>query len=179
MLTRCTAALMILSACAREGFPPGGPEDRTPPQLVETAPAKNATRVPLSAHLEFTFSEKIDHASFEQALFISPAPAQDEDKKLRFRWRGLRVEVIFPDSLRRERTHVVTLGTDVRDLRNNRLANAFSLAFSTGDSIDTGEINGKIFHEKPAGVLILAYLLEATVGDSAQAPPVQAQPAQA
>ncbi len=167
--------IIILSACAREGFPPGGPEDRTPPQLVEVAPAKNATRVPLSAHLEFTFSEKIDRASFEQALFISPAPVQDEDKQLRFRWRGPHVEVTFPDSLRRERTYVVTLGTDVRDLRNNRLASAFSLAFSTGDSIDTGEIHGKIFHEKPAGVLILAYLLDAG-SDTARAEAVRSQP---
>lgn len=176
-LIRCVAGFsIILSACAREGFPPGGPEDRTPPQLVEAAPAKNATRVPLSAHLEFTFSEKIDHASFEQALFISPAPVQDEDKQLRFRWRGLRVQVFFPDSLRRERTYVVTLGTDVRDLRNNRLASAFSLAFSTGDSIDTGEVHGKIFHEKPAGILLLAYLLEAAAGDSARAESVLAEP---
>ncbi|MCI0694670.1 Ig-like domain-containing protein [candidate division KSB1 bacterium] len=170
LLTRYISVFMVLSACAREGFPPGGPEDRTPPQLVEAAPAKNATRVPLSTHLEFTFSEKIDHASFEQALFISPAPVQNEDKKLRFRWRGLRVEVGFPDSLRPERTYVVTLGTDVRDLRNNRLASAFSLAFSTGDSIDTGEIHGKIFHEKPAGILILAYLLDAG-SDTARAEP--------
>ncbi|MGH7454020.1 MAG: Ig-like domain-containing protein, partial [bacterium] len=131
--------------------------------------------MPLSTHLEFTFSEKIDHASFEQALFISPASAQNEEKRLRFRWRGLRVEVIFPDSLRQERTYVVTLGTDVRDLRNNRLASAFSLAFSTGDSIDTGEIHGQIFHEKPAGVLILAYLLGAA-GDSGRVQPARAEP---
>jgi methionine-rich copper-binding protein CopC len=161
MLTRCLAALMVLWACAHQGFPPGGPEDRTPPELVEVSPAKNATRVPLASHLLFKFSEKVDRASFEPALFISPTPALDEDKKLKFRWRGQQVEVIFPDSLRADRTYVVTLGTDVRDLRGNRLAGAFSLAFSTGDSIDTGEIQGKIFHDKPAGILILAYLLDA------------------
>lgn len=163
--------VLMLFACARQAFPPGGPEDRTPPELVDVSPAKNATRVPLSAHLQFTFSEKVDHASFEQALFISPTPLTDEDKKLRFRWRGQRVEVIVPDSLREDRTYVVTLGTDVRDLRNNRLAAAFSFAFSTGDSIDTGEIRGKIFHEKSAGILILAYLLNAE-----QAAPAQTQP---
>jgi uncharacterized protein (DUF2141 family) len=148
---------MILSACAREGFPPGGPEDRTPPQIVGVSPEQNATRVPLSTRLELTFSEKIDRASFEQAFFISPTTGE---KKLRFRWHGPRVEVVFPDSLRPQRTYVVTLGTDVRDLRNNRMERAFSLAFSTGDSIDTGEIRGRIFHDKPAGILILAYLLE-------------------
>ncbi|MDZ7344525.1 MAG: Ig-like domain-containing protein, partial [candidate division KSB1 bacterium] len=153
---RWTVGLILIAACAREGLPPGGPEDRTPPQIIEAFPQQNATHVPLSTRLQFVFSEKVDRASFEQAFFISPTP---RGKPLRFRWHGRRVEVVFPDSLRR-RTYVATIGTDVRDLRGNRMERAFSLAFSTGDRIDTGEIRGRIFHERPAGILMLAYLLE-------------------
>jgi uncharacterized protein (DUF2141 family) len=153
------ASLVLLSACARQLPPPGGPEDRTPPQILSATPEPNATRVSLSARPQFVFSEKIDHASFEQAFFVSPTPSGD--KKTRFRWRGKQVEIVFPDSLDAARTYVITIGTDVRDRRGNRLESAFTLAFSTGDSINTGEIHGKLFHDKRAGVLIMAYVLSA------------------
>ncbi|MDZ7361056.1 MAG: Ig-like domain-containing protein [candidate division KSB1 bacterium] len=153
------AVLMFLPACARQLPPPGGPEDRTPPQILSAAPQPNATRVSRSARPQFIFSEKVDHTSFEQAFFVSPTPSGE--KKTRFRWRGKQVEIVFPDSLDAARTYVITIGTDVRDLRGNRFENALTLAFSTGDSIDTGEIHGKIFHDKRAGVLIMAYVLSA------------------
>lgn len=162
----CGTSFILLSACARQLPPPGGPEDRTPPKILSAAPEPNATRVSHSARPQFTFSEKIDHTSFEQAFFVSPRPSlkyyEKEgrgDQKTRFRWRGKQVEIVFPDSLHAQRTYVITIGTDVRDLRGNRLESAFTLAFSTGDSIDAGEIHGKIFHDKHAGVLIMAYLL--------------------
>lgn len=158
MRVLCVAVMLavVLFACARQLPPPGGPEDRTPPKILSATPEQNATRVALSTRPRFVFSENIDHQSFAPAFFVSP-PLQNE-KPLRFRWHGKAVEVIFPDSLRAARTYVINLGTDVRDLRGNRLAGAFTLAFSTGDSIDTGEMHGKIFFDKPAGVLIMAYL---------------------
>ncbi len=150
------SSVVIICSCARQLPPPGGPEDRTPPKILSAIPEQNATRVGLSTRPRFTFSEKIDHQSLALAFFISP-PMQSE-KPMRFRWHGKEVEVIFPDSLHAARTYVINLGTDVRDLRGNRLAGAFTLAFSTGDSIDAGEIHGKILFDKPAGVLIMAYL---------------------
>lgn len=151
--------LIILAACARQAPPPGGPEDRTPPKILSATPEQNATRVSLATRPQFFFSEKIDRASFASAFFVSPP--FPSDKPMRFRWHGKRVEVILPDSLHVARTYVVTIGTDVRDLHGNRLERAFTLAFSTGDSLDTGEIQGHIFFDKPAGVLIMAYLLAA------------------
>jgi len=155
-IIRWIASLVVLSACARQAPPPGGPEDRTPPKILSTTPEQNAVRVSLSTRPQFIFSEKIDRLSFEQAFFVSPTPPIDE--KIRFRWHGKQVEVIFPDSLMAPRTYVVTIGTGVRDWRGNRMEGAFTLAFSTGDSIDSGEMHGKVFHDKPAGVLIMAYL---------------------
>jgi uncharacterized protein (DUF2141 family) len=155
---RCACAFFIFfTACARQASPPGGPEDRIPPKILAATPEQNAAHVARSTRPRFAFSEKIDRASFAQAFFVSP-PIQGE-RPIRFRWHGKQVEVVFPDSLRAQRTYVMTIGTDVRDLRGNRLESAFSLAFSTGDSIDAGEIHGKIFYDKPAGVLVMAYLL--------------------
>lgn len=152
-------SLSIIYSCARQLPPPGGPEDRTPPQILSVIPEQNATRVSLSTRPRLVFSEKIDHQSLAQAFFVSPP--MPSEKPMRFRWHGKEVEMIFPDSLHAARTYVINLGTEVRDLHGNRLAGAFTLAFSTGDSIDTGEVHGKVFFDKPAGVLIMAYLLRA------------------
>ncbi|MEK7727574.1 MAG: Ig-like domain-containing protein [candidate division KSB1 bacterium] len=154
--------LLFIWQCARQASPPGGPEDKTPPRILAVSPKPDSTRVGRDTRLLFTFSEKIDRKSFADALFISPSPnlSHPEEEEFRFKWRGREVEVSFPDSLRPQRTYVVTLGTDVRDLRNNRLAGAFTFAFATGDSLDRGEITGRVFASKPSGILIMAYILE-------------------
>lgn len=147
--------------CARQASPPGGPEDKTTPRILLVSPRPDSTRVGRATRLVFTFSEKVDHKSFESALFVSPSPTlSPEEEAFRFKWRGREVEVSFADSLREQRTYVVTLGTDVRDLRSNRMASAFTFAFATGDSLDRGEITGRVFSAKPAGILIMAYILE-------------------
>lgn len=148
--------------CARQVAPPGGPEDKTPPRILSVSPRPDSTRVGRDTRLLFMFSEKVDRKSFQDALFISPSPnlSSPDEEAFRFKWRGREVEVSFTDSLRAQRTYVVTLGTDVRDLRNNRMAGAFTFAFATGDSLDRGEINGRVFAAKPSGILILAYIIE-------------------
>jgi hypothetical protein len=150
--------IFILSSCARQGFPPGGPEDRTPPKILELTPKSDSTRVPLTASLKFVFSEKVDRRSFEQAIFISPNPASGE-KKLRFRWRGEKVEVTFPDSLRADRTYVVTSERTCATCATIAWAR-FRWRSAPVTASTPARFYGQIYHEKPAGVLILAYLLE-------------------
>jgi hypothetical protein len=70
------------------------------------------------------------------------------------------VEIRYTDKLRDSTTYVLTLGTDVKDTRNNRLAEAFSLAFSTGTTIDSAYVTGRVLAAKPEGVMIYAYRLD-------------------
>ncbi|MCK6559729.1 Ig-like domain-containing protein [candidate division KSB1 bacterium] len=155
------AALVGLT-CAKTGSPPGGPVDDIPPKILSTSPARDATGVARDTQLSFTFSEKVNRKSFEESLFITPSLGGEleEEAELKFDWQGRTVHIRFPDSLRARRTYVVNLGTDVRDLRGVRLLEAFALAFTTGDTLDRGEIRGRIWGEKAAGVLIMAYILE-------------------
>jgi len=146
----------LLVACAKQGFPPGGPIDKTPPRIVKVYPPPDSTGVDTRTWVEFTFSESVDRRSVEEALFISPNPGD-----LKYRWKGKRLKIEFLDTLKKGRTYVVTLGTDVKDLRNNRMKESFTLAFSTGDSLDKGEISGRVFGEgRVEGALVWAYLLE-------------------
>jgi hypothetical protein len=152
---------LLLVQCAGQIPPPGGPEDRTPPAITRTFPDTNATRV-VADHIELEFSEYVDRRSAEESIFISPYVGH-----LEFDWSGTEVEVRFSEQLRKNTTYVVTVGTDVVDYRaRNRMASGFTLAFSTGDSIDHGAISGRVFDEKPEGIMIFAYQLHSLVRDT-------------
>jgi len=147
--------VLCLVACAKQSPPPGGPVDEVPPKILEVDPPSGTVRVSRDTQVRFLFSEKIDRRSLDEAIFVTPNPGGD----LRFDWRGPALEIKFPDSLRSNTTYVVTLGTGIRDLRNNRLDQSISVAFSTGDSIAAGELRGRIYGEKVQGVLVGAYLV--------------------
>ena len=151
-------AIFLLS-CANQIPPEGGPTDTSPPTIISTYPA------PYTLHyddnrLELAFDKYVDHRSAEESIFISPYIADVE-----FDWSGKDLEVTFPGMLRKNTTYVVSVGTDVRDQRPtpNRMAQAFTFAFSTGAAIDRGGIRGRVFPMKstdlPDGIMIFAYQL--------------------
>lgn len=146
-MRKALGLLLFLLGCAKFGPPPGGPEDKIPPEILSVRPASGSIRVDSSAFIEFVFSKKVEKTSLARNVFISPAlPDSFSDELKRNTYR------IFPRRyLSRGITYVVTLGTGVRDLRGNTLAQAYSFSFSTGESIDSGEIAGQLF-EKTAPV---------------------------
>jgi hypothetical protein len=150
-----------LLQCAGQVPPPGGEVDRVPPRILRTEPDSNAVHVETD-RVVLEFSEYVDRRSVEQAIFISPWPGE-----VSYDWSGTEVAVIFPGPLKKDRTYVVSVGTDVIDRRErNRMGEGFSLAFSTGDSIDQGFIAGRVFDDKPAGIMLFAYALDGTNPDT-------------
>ncbi|HTP12967.1 MAG TPA: Ig-like domain-containing protein [Bacteroidota bacterium] len=149
---------VLFLSCANQIGPGGGPVDTVPPKIIGTYPA------PYTLHfndrkIELEFDKYVDPRSVEESIFISPYVGD-----LDFDWSGKDVEVTFSEKLKPNKTYVVNVGTDVVDLNNrNRMAQAFALAFSTGDDIDHGAIRGRVYAAKPAdkteGVMIFAYQL--------------------
>jgi len=161
--------LLLAAACARQGAPPGGPVDRKPPRIMATAPRPDTTRVPLDSRIFLHFNESVEHRSCEESIFITPQPAE----KPRYKWHGRKLEIILPGGLLPQRTYVITVGTGTRDLRNIAMASSYSLAFSTGDSLDRGALAGKILCEGQAeGVQLWAYELGGGEPNPAQTPPL-------
>ena len=158
---------LFLSGCANQ-LPPGGGEiDKIPPKIVETYPENGATNYNEN-YIEFTFSEYVDKRTVKDALFISPAV----DGDLELDWSGKSVRIYFPGQLRDSVTYVVTLGTDVVDYNNkNRMAESYTLTFSTGPEIDRRVISGRIYDKAPSGTMLFAYKLAAdTVNPSTTKP---------
>lgn len=150
--------ILIMAGCAGQVYPSGGPVDTDPPYVVKTEPG-NGTLNFSAGEIVFQFSEYVDKRSVEEAVFISPAI-----KNVEFDWSGKEVAISWTDSLRKNTTYVINLGTDVRDINNqNRMKEAYTLAFSTGDNIAKGSIAGRVFDAggvSAAGMMIFAYVLD-------------------
>lgn len=144
---------VLLSYCANQLPPGGGDIDRIPPEIVEVYPENGSTNFE-DDYFELGFSEYVDKRSVKDAIFISPAI----EKALELDWSGKYVRVYFPEKLKQNTTYVFTIGTDVIDFNNrNNMAEAFYFTFSTGKEIDRRIITGRIYQEKPQGVLLFAY----------------------
>lgn len=154
-------AVLLLVRCAGQVYPSGGPPDMTPPAILRTAPDTNAVHVSTQS-ISLEFSKYVVQRSLEESIFISPYVGD-----LEFDWSGREVTIRFSEPLKKATTYVINIGTDVKDLREqNRMAAGFTLAFSTGDSIDKGFISGRVFDEKPEGVMIFAYNLDSIRPDT-------------
>ena len=153
---------IFLSGCANQLPPGGGKVDIIPPRVINTYPLNGATYFK-DNYIEIDFSKYIVHNTFSQALFISPAITGQSE----YDWTGTSVKIFFPGNLKQNVTYVVSIGTNVQDYNNhNHMSESYSFVFSTGSQIDKGSISGKIYADKPDGILIFAYLK----GDSAVNP---------
>lgn len=148
-------SILIFVGCANQLPPGGGPEDREAPQIIRTFP-ENGTLNYNKNFVEFEFSEYINKRSVTNSIFISPYFSDEIETK----WSGKKLRLIFPEKLKENKTYVISLGTDITDLRGNKLDETFTLTFSTGSKIDQGIISGRVYDSKPDGIMIFFYLLD-------------------
>jgi hypothetical protein len=133
--------------------PSGGPADTTPPFVVETRPGKQASSVPRDAGFELTFSETIDCRTVERNITFLPEAAFGE-----IECSGATFSAEFADSLLENQTYVVTVEPGVQDDHGVRSRDSYVLAFSTGDSLDQGIIQGEVVEDtlKIIGAIVWA-----------------------
>ena len=150
---------LLLSGCANQQPPEGGPIDRTTPEIVSTYPDSSSMLNFNGNKIQLEFDRYVNERSVEEAIFISPYIGS-----LEFIWSGKELEITFSEKLRPHTTYVVNIGTDVEDLVKNRMAQAFTFAFSTGKEIDRGSIVGRVFPringDAISGIMIFAYQLD-------------------
>ncbi|HUP18490.1 MAG TPA: Ig-like domain-containing protein [Gemmatimonadota bacterium] len=118
------------AACASEGFPPGGPEDRAPPVLVETRPADRAVNATPDQVIRLTFDEQLDPAladQLPQLIVVNPSPP-DFDYTL----DGDGVILTPQGPLIEATTYIVTVLPGLADRDGNRTVTPRSILFSVG-----------------------------------------------
>ncbi len=153
LLIAFIATLFIVAGCAHQVAPTGGPADKEPPEIIAVYPPEGSVNYNENI-IQLEFSEYVNKSSLQEAVFVSPAL----EHPLEFDWYGKAVEIVFKDTLKENRTYTFTIGTDLEDLNNNnKMAEAYTLTFSTGDQIDTCGIRGEVFAKNPAGIMIFAF----------------------
>jgi len=151
-------------ACASASPPPGGPEDRNPPQLLAVIPDSNAVNFD-EPNVGFQFDETINNRGsgaqeLDNYFLVSPS-----DGNPRVSWHRSRIDVRPRNGFRDNTAYTVTLLPGLTDLRGNVTRSGASVVFSTGPTIPPGRITGTVFDwvaERPAA----RALLQAVTPDS-------------
>ncbi|NLT50325.1 MAG: Ig-like domain-containing protein [Ignavibacteria bacterium] len=151
--------IILVAGCANQLSPGGGERDKIPPEITEYYPKDKTVNYNENV-ISLTFSEYVDQRSVKDAIFISPKI----NGEIEYNWSGKSLEIEFADtSLKPNSTYVVTIGTDITDINErNRMAEPLVFSFSTGAKIDEGKVSGKIYHDKPSGIMIYAFKLDSS-----------------
>jgi hypothetical protein len=134
-------SLLTILACADVAPPPGGPVDRTGPYLLGSEPASGAVNVPIGNRIKLYFSEATIPPATDQPIFIAPR----QEEKARIKWKSNWVELILEEDFAPDQTYIVSVSSDLKDLRGNAIDSSLVIAFSTGSSIDSGVVAGYVF----------------------------------
>ncbi len=136
---------LAIAACASPGIPPGGPLDKTAPVLLGVVPDSNRVGVSPQAvifHFDEVVSERPPAAtSLDQLFLISP-----RDGGLSVDWKRKDLTVRPAKGWRANTTYVVTMLPGIADIRGNVRNTGARTVFSTGPSLATRAISGKIWN---------------------------------
>lgn len=142
--------ILLFYSCANIQPPSGGPPDTTPPEILETFP-KNRTTNFNETKIQLKFNKYMNKNSVIENLHIQPLI------KTEFDWSGKILNIHFKEKLKENTTYSVNLGTDYTDFKNNKPLQSYTLTFSTGKNIDTGNIKGMILNGNSQSLYIFAY----------------------
>lgn len=126
-------------SCATPMAPTGGPQDKAGPVVENTIPESGTVNFE-GRTFEFYFDEFVNRSNVLNAITVEPDLGISYDISWKRKMMSIEFEDDFPDST----TVIIKLGTDITDTRNNKMSKPVTLAISTGDEIDSGQITGRI-----------------------------------
>lgn len=131
--------LILAGACARQGYPSGGPKDSTPPKVLGVSPQNGSLLFDRQEFL-IQFDEYVQVKDADNNVLISPPMAKKPEYVVK--GRGLLVRI--KDTLRPATTYLFQFKEAVADLNEGNPLPSFEYAFSTGSVIDTMELSGRV-----------------------------------
>lgn len=134
----------LIISCARVGSPSGGPKDITPPKFLGSKPDTLATNVnPNTKEIVLNFDEYVILRDIAQQVIISPPPAITPTISPVGTARKY-VTVRFYEPLLSNTTYTINFGSSIQDNNEGNKLNNFSYTFSTGNTIDSLQVNGTV-----------------------------------
>ena len=147
MLKKYAIVLLIFISCARQVGPNGGPEDKTPPSVINSKPAIGAVNYPVKSSVTFYFSEWLDKKTAEKCVSVFPVPLHG----IKIKASGKTIEVRASQAFAESTTYHIEFGASLKDLHGNSIGIPYHFFFSTGPTIDSGKISGCVVSAERAG----------------------------
>ncbi len=150
------AWIVIISSCANQGMPTGGPRDSIPPVLVSTQPEYRALNYD-NNEVRFTFNEYVVTDQISDVLVVSPPL----EKRPTVRTRSKTLIVQFNEELKDSTTYSLDFKNSIEDNNERNPLKNLRFSFSTGDTFDSLRVAGKVvngFNMDPVeGSLVLLH----------------------
>ncbi|HZX74514.1 MAG TPA: Ig-like domain-containing domain, partial [Cyclobacteriaceae bacterium] len=158
-MTRIAIALTITFCffrCAVQTTPTGGPKDIAPPLLLKSTPKEKETNFKGSV-VELTFNEKVKLNVPTEEIIITPSPGKIID----FKASQNRISIEPKDGWKDNTTYSISFREGVQDITESNSADTLHLAFSTGPTIDSltvyGRIKSSITEQIPKNLTVAIY----------------------
>lgn len=133
-------ALINGTGCANIMSPTGGDRDSLPPVLRSANP-KDSSLGFKSRSVVFTFNEYLgDLQDIQNNVLISPTPERLPEITTKLKT----LTVKFKDTLEENTTYSINFGDAIKDYTEGNVLKNFTYIFSTGDALDSLELEGKV-----------------------------------
>ena len=162
-LTLILALSLLVTACAKQGYPTGGPKDTDPPQALGAKPL-NESRHFNATEFYIQFDEYVVLKDADNNVLVSPPMAQ----KPEYGTKGKGVMVKLKDTLRANTTYLFQFKEAIADFNEGNVLPSYEYVFSTGEGMDTLMLAGRVERSrdgKPWGetLQVLAFRPDDTV----------------
>jgi len=142
--------------CAKVASPTGGDKDTIPPVIRRSLPENNSAMFN-GKQIEVLFNEFVQLKGISNTLIVSPPMQEQPDIRL----RGKSMIITIKDTLRENTTYTFNFGDAVCDLNEGNPIQNFEFVFSTGSTVDSLAIAGKVLNalslETIEGVYVMLY----------------------
>lgn len=129
----------MLTRCAQQVAPTGGKKDIDPPKLIGSLP-ENKTLNFKEKEIELFFDEYVIVDNIQQKLIITP----ETENPYTYKQKGTSVLLSFKKNFEDSTTYTFNFGDGIKDFSERNPAQNLKLVFSTGPTIDSARVYGKI-----------------------------------
>lgn len=128
------------SGCAQIGAPTGGIKDSIAPVLVKASPDTNALNFK-DTRITLTFNEYVEVQDIQTNILVSPLQKSNPSITNNLRTITIRLR----DTLLPNTTYSINFGNAIKDINEGNVYPNFTYVFSTGSTIDSLSVEGKVF----------------------------------
>lgn len=136
---------LLLSSCAKQSSPTGGPSDEDPPKLLGANPTDQSTSIK-PEKIILTFDEYVALNNPSKGIVITPKIQKD---LVEFSSLKNTVTILLKQDLEDSTTYVFDFQKSIVDLSEKNPAENLKLVFSTGTTIDSLYLSGSVYFPFP------------------------------